>query len=185
MNYSELIEYSQGKTKVVLFGIHPKISEILRYILDYNGKTYDFVNEENTLINPINKADFFIIETNDEQALEFFQPTILFIGSSFQMENYEALVSKITAGGILVYPDFISHLDRTVLQSLNYYKKYPYNSSEVVQSGNQILLNTDFGKLPLPISEQEEGKDIQGAMYFCQQLGVMEDDFYDALSSMI
>lgn len=180
IDFTEISVLSQDKTRVILFGLHPDISTIIRYVLDYNEKKYDFVNAH---YQDITGNDFFLLETNDEQQASSLSPTIVFIGSYIPASDYEEIIQSITGGGFLIYPDFVAGLDRVVLQSSNFFKKYEYKKTTLEVENNQILLNTDLGKLPMEVSDKEVLNDIEGARLFCQQLGVMEDEFYDALST--
>lgn len=180
MIISDWIPLSHDKTKVALLGVHPILSQIIRYILDYHEKSYDFVNDK---ISSVQNGDFFIIETNSQEVFQEYNPTILFLGSFQQVQDYASVIEKITAGGFLVYPNFVQDLDKAVLQSQNYFKKYEYKLTNPQHSENSTILDTDFGGLALPSLPEELTKDIEGAVYFCQQLGVMQDEFYDALST--
>lgn len=180
IDFTQISELSQGKTRVILFGLHPDISNIIRYVLDYHDKNYDFVSTHN---QNITGNDFFLLDTDDEQLALSLSPTIVFIGSHFSASHYEDIIQNITGGGFLIYPDFVAGLDRVVLQSSNFFKKYEYKKPTLAVANNQILLNTDLGELPIEVSDKEILNDIEGARLFCQQLGVMEDEFYDALST--
>jgi len=175
-----IAEDSKNKTRVVLFGMHSKMVQLIQYVLEYHFKTVDWVSNSETKIQD---NDFIVLEATDLEAATVFAPTIAFLGSQTITDHYSPFLESLTQGGILVYPEFIDSLDRSVLQSIVYFRKLGYKKPELEKAGNSTLFKTDFGDFPISVENRETLDDIEGVKLFCQQLGIMEDDFYEALIS--
>ena len=84
-----ITEISNGKTRVLMFGLSPEVSKLTFHILNYHGKIYDYYS--NNLQN-IDGNDFFILETHSESDIQNFPPTIAFFGIKHQLENYHPIL---------------------------------------------------------------------------------------------
>ena len=175
-----ITEISNGKTRVLMFGLSPEVSKLTFHILNYHGKIYDYYS--NNLQN-IDGNDFFILETHSESDIQNFPPTIAFFGIKHQLENYHPILEQITAGGIVIYPEFVRNIDNAVLQTLNYFRKMDDGKPERETENGNVTLKTDFGNVPISITDEDTIFCINGVKHFAQQFGIMEEEFYEALSA--
>ena len=171
---------SAQQTKVLLYRTQQQTNDILDFIFNFHGKQVDYFVKGETY-SP--KADFVLLKTDNADFASQFAPTIGFIGNDEKPENPNAILSSITGGGIVVYPEFYADWDRAVLQTTNFFRKIPYSAATTTSSNEKVILDTEFGEVEFPISDAQVQKEILGLMHFCQHMGIMEDDFYEALTA--
>lgn len=90
----------------------------------------------------------------------------------------ETLLRNITGGGILVYPE-----DTQLPTTENYFRKIPYSKPDFTNNGGNLLLPTEMGSIPVPSEYENIMEDILGLQQICQQIGIMEEDFFETLMS--
>lgn len=98
-----------------------------------------------------------------------------------KIENF---IKTVTSGGAVIYNPNVERLQNIITQSENYFRKLPIEPTQYEVSENTILLETDFGTIPLNIPENEIAQ-IEGLRLMAQQFGIMEEDFYDALVGLM
>lgn len=178
MNPSELQPLAQNKTRVLLFGLPTTLSAIVFHILDFHSILTDIITESHTLVR---NSDFILLESDDISLGAALHPNIVFLGSHSVTEDYRSLIENISQGGILIFPEFVEQADKAVLMTNNYFRRMPYQPAEYQISGNHTDLTTPLGNIPVPFSAPEIFHDLEGARLFAQQMGIMEDEFYEAL----
>ena len=177
-DFSEISAYSQHKTRVLIYSSYPKTAKLVLHVLDFFGKNTDFI-----LANGKSKAAdcyFVILETSDLQKAADFKANIGLISDEMGSGNLTSILKNITAGGILVYPE---NMEETVDEAENYFRKLSFSNAEFKTEGDKILINTEMGDIPLGSSDANLVKNINGIKLLCQQFGIMEEDFYEAMMS--
>ena len=177
-DFSEISAYSQHKTRVLIYSSYPKTAERVLHVLDFFGKNTDFI-----LSNGKSKTadcDFVILETSDLQKAADFKANIGLISDEMGSGNLTSIIKNITAGGILVYHE---NMEETVDEAENYFRKLSFSNAEFKTEGDKILINTEMGDIPLGSSDANLVKNINGIKLLCQQFGIMEEDFYEAMMS--
>ena len=170
--------YSQHKTRVLIYSSYPKTAKLVLHVLDFFGKNTDFI-----LSNGKSKTadcDFVILETSDLQKAADFKANIGLISDEMGSGNLTSILKNITAGGILVYPE---NMEETVDEAENYFRKLSFSNAEFKTEGDKILINTEMGDIPLASGDANLIKNINGIKLLCQQFGIMEEDFYEAMMS--
>ena len=177
-DFSEITSYSQHKTRVLIYSSYLKTAELVLHVLDFFGKNTDFI-----LANGKSKTadcDFVILETSDLQKAADFKANIGLISDEMGSGNLTSIIKNITAGGILVYPE---NMEETVDEAENYFRKLSFSNAEFKTEGDKILINTEMGDIPLASGDANLIKNINGIKLLCQQFGIMEEDFYEAMMS--
>ena len=177
-DFSEISAYSQHKTRVLIYSSYPKTAKRVLHVLDFFGKNTDFI-----LSNGKSKTadcDFVILETSDLQKAADFKANIGLISDEMGSGNLTSIIKNITAGGILVYPE---NMEETVDEAENDYRKLSFSNAEFKTEGDKILINTEMGDIPLASGDANLIKNINGIKLLCQQFGIMEEDFYEAMMS--
>ena len=59
----------------------------------------------------------------------------------------------------------------------------PYGTAPHQQSGGMIYLLTPEGEMPLMVSGDAVMNYLSGAKWLCQNLGIDEQDFYEAMET--
>ena len=176
MTFSEILQYSANKTRVAIYTSQFSIAKLVFHALDFSGKEYDFflMNGENR----VSDNDFVILETGDAEKAEDFEPNIILISDEIGDEHLISVLEKITPGGILVYPE---NKEEFVEKAENYFRKLAFSPSKISKSGENFVLHTDLGNIPLISKDENLLKNANGIKLLCQQFGVMEEDFYEPL----
>ena len=58
-----------------------------------------------------------------------------------------------------------------------------YGKPERETENGNVTLKTDFGNVPISITDEDTIFCINGVKHFAQQFGIMEEEFYEALSA--
>ena len=177
-DFSEITAYSQHKTRVLIYSSYPKTAELVLHVLDFFGKKTDYILANGT--NKTTDCDFVILETSDLQKAADFKANIGLISDEMGSGNLTSIIKNITAGGILVYPE---NMEETVDEAENYFRKLSFSNAEFKTEGDKILINTEMGDIPLASGDANLIKNINGIKLLCQQFGIMEEDFYEAMMS--
>src|SRR5690606_27491153 len=205
-----LYEQSKDKTRVVIAGSHGKtsITSMILHVLHYHGKDVDYMvgaqlegfdvmvklTEENDFM--VMEGDEYLSSTLDRRPkILLYQPNIALIsGNAWDhvnvfptFENYvhqfELFVESITNGGALIYNSEDENVAKVVESSEKQLKKFPYKTPEYTIDNGITFLNTDEGPIPLEVFGKHNLNNLEGARLICNQLGVMDDDFYEAIQS--
>ncbi len=175
MNIADAFEKAQHKTRVLVAG--NEVPQLLKNILNFHGKNFDEVTE-----TPADtENDFALYFTHDIIAGSDFRPNIALITTPVNAEESQLLVSKMTSGGILIYPENHVHFLEALQQTPNYFRQLPYSTSEYSQKDGYFIAKTSLGELPLEIQELETMMHLEGLRLCCQQFGLLEEEFYEAL----
>lgn len=172
------------KTRVIFY--NSESSETLAkflYILDFLGQKVNVISSNQNSFSPDN--DFVIIEWNETLNLQnHLQPNVVLIENFSDETKIENFIKTVTSGGAVIYNPNVERLQNIITQSENYFRKLPIEPTQYEVSENTILLETDFGTIPLNIPENEIAQ-IEGLRLMAQQFGIMEEDFYDALVGLM
>jgi UDP-N-acetylmuramate: L-alanyl-gamma-D-glutamyl-meso-diaminopimelate ligase len=67
--------------------------------------------------------------------------------------------------------------------STNFFRKIPYKTPDYKISDGKVFLKTNMGEIPLSVFGKYNLLNLEGARFICQQLGIMEEEFYEAIMS--
>lgn len=205
-----LFEQSKDKTRVVIAGSHGKtsITSMILHVLHYHGKEVDYMvgaqlegfdvmvklTEENDFM--VMEGDEYLSSTLDRRPkILLYQPNIALIsGIAWDhvnvfptFENYvhqfELFTESIRAGGAVIYNAEDENVVKVVESVEKSLKKFPYKTPSYRIEEGITYLTTEVGPIPLEIFGKHNLSNLEGARLICNQLGVMDDDFYDAIQS--
>lgn len=183
-------EATKNKTRVVISGDQKRseITSLILHVLNFHDIQTDVIfgeNFENASLSTEN--DFVIIEANPNENLQYLHANIALITditNDENEENYRNFVRKITAGGVLVFNEENSTLKNLADNSENYFRKFPYQRPSTIIKKEIIYLDTELGEIPLKHTDLELVNHLEGARYICQQLGILEENFFEALLTL-
>ncbi|MFK8301714.1 Mur ligase [Capnocytophaga stomatis] len=198
--YPEFIhEYFKNKTRVVITGSKGK-ENVLAMVL--HTMNFHDVPVSYFLENPINGKQFQLIEdaefvliegdenlisnSNSQAKFLSYQPTVALItgiSSEENSEKYSNFIDSLTKGGILIYNEEDSLLKNIVKTSENPVRKLEYKTPDYQTDGKSLFLLTDEGQLLLKNIQPQEVINVEGAKWVCQNMGIDEVDFYEAMVS--
>lgn len=205
-----LYEQSKDKTRVVIAGSHGKttITSMVLHVLHFHKREVDFMvgaqlegfdvmvklTEDNDFM--VMEGDEYLSSTLDRRPkILLYRPNIALIsGIAWDhinvfptFENYvhqfELFTESITNGGALIYNSEDEEVVKIVEASQKALKKFPYQTPEHFIEDGITYLQTSEGPVPLEIFGKHNLNNLEGARLICNQLGVMDEDFYEAIQS--
>ena len=185
-----IFEATKNKTRVVISGDQKRseITSVILHVLNFHNVQADFIIGENYEKASLStENDFVIIEAKASENLENLRANIVLITNISNDENignYKNFIQKITAGGVLVYNQEHKNLTDLAENSENYFRKFSYQKPAYTTKNNILFLETELGEIPLKNSDLELINHMEGARYICQQLGILEENFYEALLTL-
>ncbi|UOE40270.1 hypothetical protein MTP09_10140 [Chryseobacterium suipulveris] len=169
------LQYAENKTRVLVFSSNTSAADLLKSVLNFNGKDFDFFSGEGS--TDFNDSDFVIFETEDSNEASDFNPNIVLVTEEIAAEKLQPVLENIVAGGVLIYPVEFSDV---VESTSNYFRKLPFEKIQFETSGDNFIIKTEIGDIPLNSKNQQQLLNINGIKILAQQFGVMESEFYEA-----
>jgi UDP-N-acetylmuramate: L-alanyl-gamma-D-glutamyl-meso-diaminopimelate ligase len=205
-----LYEQSKNKTRVVIAGSHGKttITSMVLHVLGYHGITVDFMvgaqlEGFDTMVRITPDAEFMLLEGDEYLAspidrrpkFHLYKPNIALLSGiawdhinvfpTFEdyLEQFRIFVNMIEPGGAIVYSAEDPEVKKVVEEARNTIKKFPYFTPTYRIEKGVCLLETPDGELPLEIFGGHNLQNLEGARWICQEMGVQEEAFYEAIAS--
>lgn len=178
MSPSENMNATDFKTRVLIYSDSPAHAAFIRQILDLNEKAADYFGAAQETSA---ESDFLVLSTFDSAQAAEFRPTIVFMSSESGVDRASKIISQITPGGVLVYPE---SFEETIQNTTNYFRKLPFTPANINVEAGAYYLATDMGDLLLNKVEVNVHQDLEGIKLFCAQFGVMEEEFYSTISEL-
>jgi len=171
VDFNELLKFSEQKTRILILEKNGLISKKIIEISENQQVEIGYL-DGNHIQN--SESDFFLFNTDNLDLASEFQPTVALISKGFN-QNILKITQQITGGGIAIFPENISE---QLLQSTNFFRKLPFEFP--INSENSDI-ETDFGTISLENQTQEIVENIFGMKILAQQIGIMEEEFFDEI----
>ena len=205
-----LYEQSKHKTRVVIGGSHGKttITAMILHVLNYHDIEVDYMvgaqlEGFDVMVKLTDDADFMVLEGDEylsspidrRPKFHLYQPNIALLSGiawdhinvfpTFEnyLDQFKIFVDSITVGGSISYNTEDPHVKSIVEDSENQIRKFPYQTPEHTIEEGVTYLDTEEGPLPLEVFGAHNLNNLAGSKWICQQMGVDQDDFYEAISS--
>lgn len=205
-----LYEQSKDKTRVVIAGSHGKttITSMVLHVLHFHQKEVDYMvgaqlEGFDVMVKLTGENDFMVMEGDEylsstldrRPKILLYQPNIALIsGIAWDhvnvfptFENYihqfELFVESITNGGALIYNTEDEEVVKVVERSQKALKKFPYKTPDYTIEDGVTYLQTGEGPVPLEVFGKHNLNNLEGARLICNQLQIMDDDFYEGIQS--
>lgn len=168
---------SKNKTRVLILTSNSVIAQFFLNILHFNEKDFDFLLEDGNHQNAGN--DFVILETSNLEKATLFQPNIALITQDVKPDEISAVLRNIVAGGVLIHPNAFQEAAE---ESGNFFRKLEFSLADFQKSQDHFILSTSLGPIPLSSEEESLAANMEGVKLLAQQFGVMEEEFYEAVT---
>jgi UDP-N-acetylmuramate: L-alanyl-gamma-D-glutamyl-meso-diaminopimelate ligase len=205
-----LYEQSKNKTRVVIGGSHGKttITSMILHVMHFHGINVDYMvgaqlEGFDTMVHLTEENDFIVLEGDEylsspmdrRPKFHLYQPNIALISGiawdhinvfptyENYVEQFEIFIKLITNGGILVYNQDDSEVKRVAEAATNPIRKIPYTTPNYKVENGVTLLETPEGDMPIEVFGAHNLNNLAGAKWICQNMGVDEADFYEAIAS--
>jgi len=205
-----LYEQSKNKTRVVIGGSHGKttITSMILHVMHYHNIEVDYMvgaqlEGFDTMVHLSENNDFIVLEGDEylsspidrRPKFHLYQPNIALLSGiawdhinvfpTFEnyVEQFELFVNQITKGGILVYNEEDETVKKVAEESTNTIRKIAYKTPNYTVEDGTTLLETPEGPMPIEVFGAHNLNNLAGAKWICQNMGVDEADFYEAIAS--
>ena len=205
-----LYEQSKNKTRVVIGGSHGKttITSMILHVMHYHNIEVDYMvgaqlEGFDTMVHLTENNDFIVLEGDEylsspidrRPKFHLYQPNIALLSGiawdhinvfpTFDnyVEQFEIFVNQITKGGILVYNEEDETVKKVAEETTNTIRRLPYKTPEYTVEDGTTLLETPEGAMPIEVFGAHNLNNLAGAKWICQNMGVDEADFYEAIAS--
>ena len=205
-----LYEQSKYKTRVVIGGSHGKttITSMILHVLDYHDIEVDYMvgaqlEGFDRMVHLTEENDFIVLEGDEylsspidrRPKFHLYQPNITLLSGiawdhinvfpTFEnyVEQFQIFVDGIVKGGSITYNEEDPELVKVIEATENTIRKFPYHTPEYRVEEGTTLLHTPEGEMPIEIFGKHNLNNLAGAKWICQQMGVDEDDFYEAIAT--
>ncbi|MCZ8330455.1 MAG: Mur ligase family protein [Flavobacterium sp.] len=210
-SYPEFIyEQSKNKTRVVIGGSHGKttITSMILHVMHYHNIEVDYMvgaqlEGFDTMVHLTETNDFIVLEGDEylsspidrRPKFHLYQPNIALLSGiawdhinvfpTFEnyVEQFEIFVNQITKGGILVYNEEDETVKKVAEETTNTIRRLPYATPNYSVEDGTTLLETPEGPMPIEVFGAHNLNNLAGAKWICQNMGVDEADFYEAIAS--
>ena len=205
-----LFEQSKDKTRVVIGGSHGKttITSMILHVLNYHNVDVDYMvgaqlDGFDRMVHLTAENDFIVLEGDEylsspidrRPKFHLYQPNIaLLSGIAWDhinvfptyenyLEQFQIFVDSIVNGGSITYNEEDKDLKKVVETSENTIRKMPYKTPEYSVKNGVTWLETPEGPMPIEIFGKHNLNNLAGAKWICQNMGVDELDFYEAIAT--
>ena len=205
-----LYEQSKNKTRVVIGGSHGKttITSMILHVMHYHNIEVDYMvgaqlEGFDTMVHLTHQNDFIVLEGDEylsspidrRPKFHLYQPNIALLSGiawdhinvfpTFEnyVEQFEIFVNQITKGGILVYNEEDETVKKVAEETTNIIRRLPYKTPSYSVEDGTTLLDTPEGLMPIEVFGAHNLNNLAGAKWICQNMGVDEADFYEAIAS--
>jgi len=205
-----LYEQSKNKTRVVIGGSHGKttITSMILHVMHYHNIEVDYMvgaqlEGFDTMVHLTEKNDFIVLEGDEylsspidrRPKFHLYQPNIALLSGiawdhinvfpTFEnyVEQFEIFVNQITKGGILVYNEEDETVKNVAEETTNTIRRLPYQTPSYTVENGTTYLETPEGPMPIEVFGAHNLNNLAGAKWICQNMGVDEADFYEAIAS--
>ena len=205
-----LYQQSEHKTRVVIGGSHGKttITSMILHVLNYWDKEVDYMvgaqlQGFDRMVHLTAENDFILLEGDEylsspidpRPKFHLYKPNIALLSGiawdhinvfpTFEnyREQFEGFLQAIVPGGSITYNEEDTEV-RDMVESLQAaVRKFPYKTPQYSLKDGKTYLETPEGPLPLQIFGKHNLSNLAGAKWICQQMGVDELEFYEAIAS--
>ncbi|MEC5393977.1 hypothetical protein [Bergeyella sp. RCAD1439] len=149
------------------------VQEVLRYFgrgASYEGALGERMQEGD--------GDFFILSSSDWDRGLALEPNVVFLREVPEGALAEALLRAVADGGIVVYPEGETELLEEA-EGMRFFRREAYPRVALQDGG--LAVETDWGHLALPSGHRAAMESFWGVVELCRHLGVMPDEFYEAV----
>lgn len=205
-----LYEQSKDKTRVVIGGSHGKttITAMILHVMRFHNIEVDYMvgaqlEGFDTMVHLTTTNDFIVLEGDEylsspidrRPKFHLYQPNIALISGiawdhinvfptyENYVEQFKTFVNQITNGGILVYNEEDHEVKNIAETTENPIRKLAYQTPEYHIDNGITYLETPEGSMPISVFGAHNLNNLAGAKWICQNMGVDEADFYEAIAT--
>jgi len=205
-----LYRETADKTRVVVAGSHGKttITSMVMHVLKYRDYQFDYmvgsrVEGFENMVN-LSKDNRIALFEGDEYLsscldprpkFHLYQPQIALISGiawdhinvfpthENYVEQFRIFIENMSAGGSLIYCAEDRLLNSIVEGGNPHIRKLPYRTPEYLIEGGLTVLISGGRRYTMQVFGRHNMQNIMGAKLICNELGVQDEDFFEAVGS--
>ncbi|MGQ0828327.1 MAG: UDP-N-acetylmuramate--L-alanine ligase [Bacteroidota bacterium] len=208
-----IYEQTKDKTRVVVGGSHGKttITAMILHVLNYYKIDCDYLvgaqlEGFDTMVKLTKEAKIAVIEGDEylsspidrRPKFHLYKPNIAILSGiawdhinvfptfGNYVQQFKIFIDMIEEGGSLVYCKLDNQVKKVCEAARNDIKKFPYGIPEhKIENGVTVITNQQLPatSYQLEIFGEHNLMNLNGARLVCNQIGVSDDQFYEAISS--
>lgn len=205
-----LYEQAKDKTRVVIGGSHGKttITAMILHVLKACGINCDYMvgaqlEGFDVMVKLSEDADTMILEGDEyltspidlRPKFHLYHPDIALLSGvawdhinvfpTFEnyVDQFREFIRLITPGGVLIWSDDDVVLQRICRETRSDLTLIPYPAPPFLVENETTSVLTENGPVPLLIFGRHNLMNLNGARLVCNQMGVSDKQFYDAIRS--
>lgn len=210
-SYPEFLhEVSKNMTRVVIAGSHGKTTTtaMVLHVMNHVGKPVNYMVGAqlagfDCMVELESGSEFMVMEGDEylsspidrRPKFHLYKPNITAITGiawdhinvfpTFEdyVKQFELYLDTVEAGGAVIYNERDPELARVVVESDAPVKCFAYGLPEYEIQDGQTYISTEEGMMPLQIFGAHNLSNLEAARWLCLEMGVQEDEFYDAIMS--
>lgn len=204
-----LYEQTRNKKRVVIGGSHGKTTttSMIMHVLKFHGVDFDYMVGANiegfeTMVG-LNSTSGIAVFEGDEYLsspidprpkFHHYQPHIaLLTGIAWDhinvfptfenyIEQFTIFANSIVPGGTFIYFEEDERVKKIALTVKSEVKAVPYYTPDYLVEENKTSIITAADLIPLEIFGEHNLQNIAGAKLVCNELGISNEQFYEAIS---
>ena len=205
-----LYEHAKDKTRVVIGGSHGKtsITAMVLHVLKQAGIETDYMvgaqlEGFEVMVSLSDTAKFMVFEGDEyltspidlRPKFHLYQPHIALLSGiawdhinvfpSFEnyVEQFRIFINLIEKEGCLIYCEQDEIVKQLAEEEQRSIRKQSYNLPFHKIEDGKTILSPSTGEVPLKIFGEHNLMNLNGARYICQEMGVTNEIFYEAIKS--
>ena len=210
-SYPEFLhEVSKNMTRVVIAGSHGKTTTtaMVLHVMNHVGKPVNYMVGAqlagfDCMVELESGSEFMVMEGDEylsspidrRPKFHLYKPNITAITGiawdhinvfpTFEdyVDQFRLYLDTVEAGGAVIYNERDAVLAKVVGESDAPVKRFAYGLPEYEIQDGQTYINTEEGMMPLQIFGAHNLSNLEAARWLCLEMGVQEDEFYDAIMS--
>jgi len=204
-----LYEQTKNKTRVVIGGSHGKttITSMIMHVLKFHNKSFDYmvgaqIEGFETMVSLSEDAKVAVFEGDEylsspldpRPKFHLYKPHIALLSGiawdhinvfpTFEnyKEQFSIFIDKIEKNGCLFYYKNDEVLKEVIKNSNNSIQRTGYVTHSYTKRNNNTYLIDLDKEIPLQIFGEHNLQNISGAKLVCNELGISDDEFYNAIA---
>lgn len=205
-----LYEQTKDKTRIVIGGSHGKttITSMVMHVLRNAGIDFDYMVgaqlegfenmvslKKETKIAVFEGDEYLTSPIDLRPKFHLYRPNIALISGiawdhinafptyEIYKNQFAIFIEKINAGDVLVYCDEDAEVASLAKEKGGNIKLIPYTTHNYESTDGSATLIVKESKVPLAIFGKHNMQNISGAKAVCNQVGITDDAFYQAIST--
>ena len=210
-SYPEFLhEVSKNMTRVVIAGSHGKTTTtaMVLHVMNHVGKPVNYMVGAqlagfDCMVELESGSEFMVMEGDEylsspidrRPKFHLYKPNITAITGiawdhinvfpTFEdyVDQFKLYLGTVEAGGAVIFNERDEVLSKVVGESDAPVKRFAYALPQYEIQDGQTFVSTEEGMMPLQIFGAHNLSNLEAARWLCLEMGVQEDEFYDAIIS--